>query len=141
MSANNKTVPTDASVGAYLKKIKDPVRREQCDRLDALMRKVTRREPKMWGSSIVGYGSYHYVYDSGREGDMCLVGFSSRAKEITVYIVDGFSERGELMETLGPHRIGKSCLYIKDLDKIDMKVMSRLLRASVATMRKRYKCS
>lgn len=141
MSAKNKTVPTDASVSAYLKKIKDPARRAQCDQLDGLMRKVTRREPKMWGSSIVGYGSYHYVYDSGREGDMCIIGFSSRAKEITVYIVDGFSEREDMMAALGPHRIGKSCLYIKDLDKIDMKVFSRLLRASVANMRKRYKCS
>ncbi|MEM8546601.1 MAG: DUF1801 domain-containing protein [Pseudomonadota bacterium] len=138
--AQNKTVETDASVEAYLAGIAKPTREAQCRRIDAILRKVTRREPKMWGSTIVGYGSYHYVYDSGREGDMCLTGFSSRAQNISVYIMDGFDGKKALLEKLGPHKTSKSCLYITNFDKIDEKAFTRLVRESVALMRKRYQC-
>ncbi|MEL6868528.1 MAG: DUF1801 domain-containing protein [Pseudomonadota bacterium] len=140
MSKANKTQPSDAAVSDYFDAIDDPQRRADCRELDAIMQRVTRREPVLWGTSIIGYGSYHYVYDSGREGDMCLTGFASRGKDIAVYIMDGFDAYGELLQQLGPHRKGKSCLYLKRLDGVDTKVLARLLRTSVATMRKRYRC-
>jgi hypothetical protein len=137
--ASNKTQPTDASVAKYLASISDEKRRRQCEQIDAIMQAVTRRPPTMWGTQIVGYGRYHYRYDSGREGDHLITGFSSRAKNLTVYIMGGFERHAELMARLGPHTLGKSCLYIKDLDDIDLKVLTRLIRASVAYMRKTYK--
>ncbi|MEL7312113.1 MAG: DUF1801 domain-containing protein [Pseudomonadota bacterium] len=140
MSRNqNKTVENDVPVSAYFKTIKDKKRAEQCRAVDELMRAVTRREPKMWGSSIVGYGKYHYRYDSGREGDFMLTGWSSRAKNLTLYIMGGFDDYDEILAKLGPHKTGKSCLYVTDLDKIDMKVLRSLIRKSVAYMRKTYK--
>ena len=104
------------------------------------MQSVTRRPAKMWGPSIVGYGSYHYQYESGREGDFMLTGFSSRAQNLTLYIMGGFSAFDDLLAELGPHKLGKSCLYVKDLDNIDHKVLRKLIRASVAYMRKTYPC-
>ncbi|MEL7022752.1 MAG: DUF1801 domain-containing protein [Pseudomonadota bacterium] len=140
MSRNqNKTVENDASVDAYFKTIKDAKRAEQCRAVDSLMRSVTRRAPKMWGSSIVGYGKYHYQYASGREGDFMLTGWSSRARNLTLYIMGGFDGFDALLEKLGPHRTGKSCLYVTDLDKIDLKALRSLVRKSVAYMRKTYK--
>ncbi|MEM9172049.1 MAG: DUF1801 domain-containing protein [Pseudomonadota bacterium] len=140
-SNQNQTIPTEASVDDYLSGIEDAHRRKQCLRIDAIMRKVTRREPVMWGSSIVGYGSYHYHYASGREGDWLLTGFSSRKQNITIYIMDGFDGRDDLLDGLGgPHKTAKSCLYLRDFDKIDAKAFTRLVRKSVADMRKRYRC-
>ena len=136
--ATNKTTPTDASVTRYLEAIDDPARRADCDRLVELMQRVTGEPPVMWGSSIVGFDSYHYVYDSGREGDMCLTGFSSRKSALSIYIMSGFDDRPDLMERLGKFKTGKSCLYVKRLDEIDLDVLEALVRESVAVMRERY---
>lgn len=136
----NKTQQTDAPVEPYFAAIEDPDRARQVRELDQIMRDVTRRPARMWGSSIVGYGRYHYRYDSGREGDYLLTGFASRAKNLTVYIMPGFDEFADELAALGPHKLGKSCLYLSDPDKIDKRVLKRMLRRSVAIMRKRYRC-
>ena len=136
--ADNKTQQTDAPVEDYLSAIADERRRAQCREVHDIMQAVTRRPAKMWGTQIVGFGSYHYVYDSGREGDFMLTGFSSRKQNLTIYIMGGFERHAALMEKLGPHKLGKSCLYIRDLDAIDKRVLKQLVRASVAYMRKTY---
>lgn len=134
----NKTVATDASVTAYLDAIDDSARRADCDQLVELMQQVTGEPPAMWGSTIVGFGSYHYVYESGREGDMCLTGFSSRKTALSIYIMSGFEDRPELMERLGKYKTGKSCLYVKRLEDIDLDVLEDLVRHSIDVLKKRY---
>lgn len=136
-----KTVKTQANEGdvaAFLSSVEDPGRREDGQRLCALMATVTRREPILWGSSIIGFGSYHYVYASGREGDWLLTGFSPRKSNLVVYLMDGLAHHRELLEKLGPHKTGKSCLYLKRLEDVDEKVLKALIRKSIANMRKRY---
>lgn len=134
----NKTVPTDASVQAYLDAIDDHARRADCERIAAIMSAATDRAPKMWGAGIVGFGEYHYKYDSGREGDWCLTGFSSRKSAISLYIMPGFKAFDDLMTRLGKHKTGKSCLYVKRLSDIDEDVLGQLVAESVAWMRERY---
>ena len=136
--AELKTKRTEASVEEYLDTIEDPRRRADCVAIAALLKKVMKCEPRMWGPSIVGFGSYHYRYATGHEGDACLVGFSSRKPEIVIYIADAFESREQLLQELGKHRTGKVCLYIKRLSDIDVAVLEKLLKASVAAMRKRY---
>ena len=136
--AGLKTKPTEASVEEYLDTIEDPRRRADCAAISALMKKVTKFEPKMWGPSIVGFGSYHYRYKTGHEGDACLAGFSFRRPEIVVYIAEGFESREELLKKIGKHRMGKVCLYFKRLSDIDVGVLEKLVKSSVAAMRKRY---
>lgn len=136
--AELKTKQTEASVEEYLDTIEDPRRRADCAAISALMKRVTKFEPKMWGPSIVGFGSYHYRYVTGHEGDACLAGFSFRRPEIVVYIADGFESREELLQQIGKHRTGKVCLYIKRLSDIDVGVLEKLVKASVAEVRKRY---
>lgn len=136
--ADLKTKQTEASVAKYLDTIEDPRRRADCATMSALMKKVTKFEPRMWGPSIVGFGSYHYRYETGHEGDACLIGFSSRKREIVVYIAEAFESREELLQQLGGHRTGKVCLYIKRLSDIDLGVFEKLVEASVAEVRKRY---
>lgn len=136
--AKNKTQATDVPVADYLAAIDDDKRRAQCETVCDLMQRITRRPATMWGPSIVGFGKYHYKYDSGREGDFLLTGFSNRKTSLTLYILAGFAEYDELLARLGPHKTGKSCLYIKDLDAIDLKVLGQLIRKSVAYLRKTY---
>jgi hypothetical protein len=136
--AELKTRQTEASVAEYLKAIEDPGRREDCMAISELMRRVTRQEPKMWGSAIVGFGSYHYKYESGHEGDACLVGFSSRKAEISLYIMAGFDSRDELLAELGKHKVGKACLYIKRLSDIKVPVLEKLIKASFAESLRRH---
>ena len=136
--AQNKTVATDASVRKYLEGIDDENKRTDCERIAGIMQKVTGQKPVMWGTSIVGFGSYHYVYDSGREGDMCLTGFAARKANIAVYIMDGFAPHSDLMEKLGKYRTGKSCLYIKGLSDVDTDVLEQLISDSVRVMRERH---
>jgi hypothetical protein len=136
--AELKTKQTEASVEKYLDTIEDPRRRADCAAISALMKKVTKCEPKMWGPSIVGFGSYHYRYETGHEGDACIAGFSFRRPEIVVYIADDFETREKLLQELGKHRTGKVCVYIKRLSDIDVGVLEKLIKASVAQMRKRY---
>ncbi|MEO0616847.1 MAG: DUF1801 domain-containing protein [Pseudomonadota bacterium] len=136
--ANNKTQATTVPVADYLAAIDDDKRRAQCETVSELMGRITKRPATLWGTSIVGFGKYHYKYDSGREGDFLLTGFANRKQALTLYIMGGFDGYDELMAKLGPHKTGKSCLYIKDLDAIDLKVLGQLVRKSVAYLRKTY---
>ena len=131
-----KTQPNGASVDDYINSISDDGRREDCKKLINIMQKFTGEPPKMWGSSIVGFGSYHYKYASGREGDWFLVGFSPRAQNLTLYIMSGFDGYETLLGKLGKHTTGKSCLYVKKLKDVDMDVLKDLVRQSVAHMEK-----
>ncbi len=133
-----KTRQNDASVDAYLDAVEHPRRRDDARTLLALMRRVTGEPPTMWGTSIVGFGSYHYTYASGREGDWPVVGFAPRKQNLALYIMPGFSRYGALLERLGKHRTGKSCLYLNKLEDVDMEVLEELLRDSVAEMKRRY---
>jgi hypothetical protein len=136
--AELKTKPTDDSVQAFLDGIDSDDRRNDCIAVTQLMRDVTDEEPRMWGPSIVGFGSYHYRYASGREGDWFLTGFSPRKRDLTLYIMAGFDRYDELMGRLGKHSTGKSCLYVKHLADIDVDVLRELVGASVAHMRSRH---
>lgn len=134
MATENKTRQTEASVEEYLANIGDETRRADCAALVKLMSGVTRKPPKMWGSSIVGFGTYHYRYASGREGDMCLVGFSSRKADLTVYVITAGQQA--LLKKLGKHKVSKACLYIKRLADVDAKVLRQLVAASVAEVKR-----
>ncbi len=139
-----KTKPTDASVEAFLRGIPDPEPREDSMALLRLMKKVTGAAPKMWGRSIVGFGSYHYRYASGHEGDWFVTGFAPRKGTLTIYIVPGFDRSRGLLRKLGRFKRGKSCLYVKRLEDIDLAVLEELVRESVsrlAALRRRLKRS
>ena len=128
----NKTIATDASVRAYLAAIKDDTRRKDCETLAELMTRATGYPAKMWGTSIVGFGSYHYKYESGREGDSCLVGFSSRKSEISIYGLNADVKATERLAKLGKHKAGKGCVYIKTLGSVDLKVLEELVASAAA---------
>lgn len=132
--AELKTKPSAASVATFIAGITDAGQRRDAQALVQLMRGVTRKQPKMWGSSIIGFGSYHYVYASGREGDWPVVGFSPRKGNTTVYIMTGFARYGELLRNLGKHKTSVSCLYIRSLEDVDMKVLKRIVADSVRVM-------
>jgi len=129
--AEMKTKPTGESVESFLNKISDEERREDCFQVAKIMEEITGEKPKMWGPSIVGFGSYHYKYDSGREGDWLVTGFSPRKKDLTLYIMMGFEKHIELMEKLGRHSVGKSCLYIKRLSDVHVPTLRKLIKNSV----------
>ncbi|MDE0367100.1 MAG: DUF1801 domain-containing protein [Gammaproteobacteria bacterium] len=133
-----KTRQHDGDVDAYLDSVENPRRREDARRVLNLMREVTGERPKMWGSSIVGFGSYHYTYASGREGDWPVVGFAPRKQNLVLYIMPGFARYESLLARLGKHRTGKSCLYVNKLDDIDPEVLEELVRESVDEMKRRY---
>ena len=128
MAKANKTQQTDASVEAYYAAIPDPARRADCEKLAAMMQKATGEPAKMWGPGIVGFGSYHYKYESGREGDMCKLGFASRKDAMALYGL-GIEANADLVARLGKHKTGKGCLYIRKLDEVDAKVLKQLLDA------------
>jgi hypothetical protein len=133
--ADNKTKPTELSVGAYIDALPDDTRRADARTLADLMQKATGEEPKMWGPSIIGFGSYHYRYESGREGDMPLVGFSPRKPANVLYGVTGFSDSEALLSKLGKFTTGKGCLYIKRLADVDPKALRALVAKAVAAKR------
>ncbi|HEV8150264.1 MAG TPA: DUF1801 domain-containing protein [Gemmatimonadales bacterium] len=135
---DNMTKPTDASVASYLSAIKDEARREDCAALAKLMTKAAKQAPKMWGTSIVGFGSYHYKYESGREGESCLTGFSSRKADITVYLLAEFPGRDKLLPKLGKHKVGGGCLHIRQLSDVDLKVLEELIVSAVAERQRRH---
>ncbi len=135
---DNKTTKTGASVTDFVKSIDNPQMRADAKKVASMMRRVTGKRAKMWGSSIVGYGTYHYKYDSGREGDFMVTGYSPRKQALTVYIMPGFSKFGPLMKKLGKYKTGKSCLYIKRLSDVDEDVLEQLIDRSVQLMRKKY---
>jgi len=136
--AENKTKATKASVEKYLSAIKDEVRRKDCAALVKLMSRATKEPPVMWGTGIVGFGSYHYTYESGREGDMCLTGFSSRKGDISVYLTADFPGRDKLLARLGKHKMAKACLYIRSLADVDTKVLEQLVAGSAAERKRRH---
>lgn len=136
--ARSKTRATGASVQVYFAAIGDDTRRKDCESLAKLMTKATKHPPKMWGSSIVGFGSYHYKYESGREGDSCLVGFSSRKGDISVYGLNAAVDAEELIATLGRHKAGKGCLYVKTLADVDLKVLARLVASAAAAKQRQH---
>jgi hypothetical protein len=136
--ADLKTKPTVASVDGFLKGVVDEARREDCLTLVRIMRQATRAEARMWGPSIVGFGSYHYKYASGREGDWFLTGFAPRKRDLTIYIMPGFENYEVLLEKLGKHKTSKSCLYIKRLADLDLKVLRELVSVSVKHVKQMY---
>jgi hypothetical protein len=136
--AELKTRPTDDNVEHFLQGISDEQRREDCRTIARIMRKVTKAPPRMWGASIVGYGSYHYRYESGREGDWFLTGFSPRKQALTVYVMSGFARYSGLLSQLGKFKTGKACLYFKRLEDVDLAVLETLIRESVAHLKKTY---
>ena len=133
--AEQKTKPTKASVKEFLNKIPDRERRDDCFAIAKMMEEATGDKPKMWGKSIVGFGSFHYKYDSGREGDWLLTGFSPRKNDLTLYFMMGFEPNRELMQQLGKYKTGKSCLYIKRLSDIHVPTLKKLIKASLKQLR------
>ena len=133
-----KTTPTDVSTESYIAALANEEQRNDARNLVVLMRKVIKHEPRMWGPGIVGFGSYHYKYPSGHEGDSALAGFAARGRELVVYIAAGFDGRDVLLARLGAHRTGKVCVYIRRLANVDLKVLEQLVARSVAETRRRY---
>ena len=138
MTNQNKTRPTRSSVDAFIGAVENDRRREDARAVKAMMERITGWEPKMWGPSIVGFGEYHYKYESGREGDFLITGFSPRKSALTIYIMPGFKRYEALMGKLGKHRTGKSCLYINKLDDVDREVLEELVVRSVEYMTDKY---
>ena len=134
----NKTKATDVSAEDYIDAISDEAKRTDCQNLVKIMRKVTGHEPKMWGPTMIGFGSYHYQYQSGRQGDSCLVSFASRKTELCVYLINDWPERDVLLAKLGTHKIAKACVYIKRLSDVDTDVLAQLIAASVAEVKHRH---
>lgn len=129
--AELKTKVNDASVTEFLNGVVDERRRKDCFELLKLMKQITKEEPKMWGASIVGFGSYHYKGKSGREGDWMLTGFSPRKQNLTLYVMGSFDARPALLKKLGKCKTSVGCLYLKTLADVDMKVLKELVQASV----------
>lgn len=133
--AELKTKSNDRSVDGFLKRVPDAQQRQDAMALATLMREATGAEPKMWGTSLVGYGSYHYKYESGREGDWFLTGFSPRKQSLTVYIMPGLDRYGPYLRKLGKHTTGRSCIYIKRLADVDLGTLKELVQESVTTLK------
>ena len=136
--AENKTKPTDASVKDYIASRASDQQRVDCQELMALLKRVTQKSPRMWGTSIVGYGSYRYTYESGRTGEAPLAGFAIRGRELVVYLDAEGSQQKALLSKVGKHRVGKSCLYFKQLADLDKVVLEQLVAGSVAEVMRRY---
>lgn len=132
--AELKTKPNDASVERFLNKVTDKKKRADCFAIVHMMQQATKAKPKMWGSAIVGFGSYRYKYASGREGDWILIGFSPRKQNLTLYVMTGFDRYTTLLKKLGKHKTSKSCLYINRLDDIDLPTLKQLIQQSVKHM-------
>lgn len=136
--SGNKTVGTDASVEDFLRQVEHPVRREDGLRLNEIFKRVTGWQPKMWGPTIVGYGEYHYEYDSGRSGDFLATGFSPRKANQSIYIMPGYQDYGSILDRLGKHKMGKSCLYVTKLADIDEAVLEELIRTGLKDLGEKY---
>jgi hypothetical protein len=132
--AENKTQETSADVAAFVANVTDPAQRADAEVLIDMMATASGHPPKLWGPSIIGFGSYHYKYDSGREGDSLRIGFSPRKGQTVVYLIDGYEDRADLLARLGKHKVGKSCLYIKKLSDIDRDVLAEMIEWSLAHM-------
>ena len=136
--SSNKTIRTDASVENYIASVASPERREECAVILPILQRASGFQPAMWGTSIVGFGEYHYTYASGREGDYCLTGFSPRKAAMSIYIMPGFKKYPDLMASLGKFKTSVSCLYITRLENIDLAVLEDLVAQSVEDMKSMY---
>ena len=136
--ADNKTKPSDISVEAFLSGVEPERKREEAIVLDALFRRVTGWAPVMWGPSMIGYGRYHYRYETGREGDMLATGFSPRKAKHSIYILPGYADYSEILSRLGKHATGKSCLYINKLADIDLDVLAELIETGLKDLALRW---
>lgn len=136
--AELKTKATNASVEDYIASRANDEQRVDCKTLMSMFKRITKQKPKMWGPSIVGYGSYRYTYESGRTGEMCLAGFAIRGRDLVVYILAEDKEQQALLARLGKHKIGKVCLYIRRLADVDKKVLEQLVVNSIADVKRRY---
>jgi len=135
----NTTISTKSSVQDYMNGMEDFQKKEDCEALLSWMKEVTSLEPVMWGDSIVGFGKYHYTYDSGREGDFFMVGFSARKKDISIYIMPGFQFFEAEMKVLGKHKTGTSCLYINKLSDVQLDILKSIIHTSYQYMKNKYK--
>lgn len=136
--SSNVTAMTDQPMTEFLSQVEHPGRREDAFVLEKLFRDVTGFEPRMWGASLVGYGQYHYRYDSGREGDFLATGFSPRKANMSIYILPGYTNFDHILRNLGPHKTGKSCLYVGRLSQIDLDVLATLIRAGLDDLSARW---
>jgi hypothetical protein len=136
--AENKTKPTNASVQEYIASRANAEQIADCKRLMAIFKKLTGHRPKMWGPSIVGYGSYRYTYESGRSGEICLAAFAIRGRQLVVYLDCDDDKQKSLLSRLGKHKMGKCCLYLKRLDDIDTSVLEQLIANSIADLKRKY---
>lgn len=136
--AENKTTVTPVDPADFIAAVDHPTRRADALVLDGLFRRVTGFQPRMWGPTIIGYGQYHYTYDSGREGDFLATGFSPRKANLSIYIMPGYADFGAILDRLGKHRIGKSCLYVNKLADIDLTVLEELVRAGLDDLGARW---
>jgi len=136
--SDTKTKPTDESIDAYLASRASPEQLTDCRALMAICERVTQQQPKMWGPSIVGYGSYSYKYASGHSGDACLIGFAIRGRDLVIYVVAVDPDQVALLARLGKHKMGKSCLYFKRLADLDVQVLEALIAGTVAQLRRLY---
>lgn len=136
--AKLKTTPNEQSVEDFLQSVDNEQKRQDCYAILEMMKEAAGAEPQMWGPSIIGFGNYHYKYESGREGDWFLTGFSPRKQNLTLYIMPGFGRYEDLMNKLGKYKTGKSCLYIKKLEDVDREVLKQLVEESVDYLQKKY---
>lgn len=136
--SSNKTVATNEDVQDFLRRVEPTRRRADGLRLNEIFQEVTGFAPRMWGPSIVGYGAYHYVYDSGREGDSPATGFSPRKASLSIYIMPGYADFTEILGRLGKHKMGKSCLYINKLADVDEDVLAELIRAGLRDLDRKW---
>ena len=137
--AELKTKENKASVQQFIDTLQDAGRKRDCLIMRRMMQDVTGKRARMWGDSIVGFGRYHYRYDSGREGDFFVTGFSPRKQNFTIYIMPGYSDYRGLLKKIGKHKLGKSCLYVNSLDDIDLNILKQMISASVEKMKASYK--
>lgn len=136
--ADQKTKPTEVSVKEFIDKVENEQMRDDSRTLVKLMKKVTGENPKMWGPTIIGFGKYHYKYESGHEGYSCVAGFSPRKGNISVYVMNEGAKHQSLLKKLGKHKMAKACLYIKKLDDVDLDVLEEIVKGSVESVKKKY---
>ena len=136
--AELKTKKTDESVTTFLNTVDDETKRTDCFEIVDMMREITGLPPKMWGPAIIGFGSYHYKYESGREGDMCVIGFSPRKQNITLYVKIAAEETNTLLEKLGKYKTGKGCLYIQKLSDVNIEVLKKIIKTAFEYVNEKY---
>ena len=131
-----KTKPTDQNVEEYINKVENPTKREDSLKILEIMKEISNEEPVMWGDSIIGFGSYHYKYKTGREGDWFIIGFAPRKQNLSIYIMSGFDRYDELLDKLGKYKTGKSCLYINKLKDVDVSILKEIMGQSIEFVKK-----